>query len=104
VALLLFLVVSWVWCRVFTELLGYGTVAAQRHRSPFVFVLLTVIAAVIIIGDAAIFYVGLASQTASGWSDTPSWVIPAATLIYSCGLAAIGWWHADHKDQPRNLV
>lgn len=104
VSLLLFVVVSWLWCRVFLELQGFGAGAVQFRQPQFVRVLLAAIAAVIILGDAAIFYVGLASQTSSEWNESPKWVIPAATLIYSCGLAAIGWWHADFSEQQRQYV
>lgn len=97
VSILMFFAVAWLWCRIFTELQGYGTVAAHRHRSPIAFFLLAFIASVIILFDAGIFYFGLSSQTASGWSDAPEYVVPAATLIYSCGLAMLGWWHSDYS-------
>jgi len=96
-SLLLFLVVTWLWIRIFTELQGHGRVYQQRQQSPIVFALLSFIAFVIVAGDAMIFYVGLSTQSASGWTETPSYVAPIATLIYSCGLAMIGWWHSDYK-------
>jgi len=95
-SLLLFAVVSWLWYRVFTELLGFGTIWARRHSAPVVAYLLTGITVVLIAGDAFIFYVGLSSQTASGWSETPEYVAPAATIIYACGLAVLGWAHSDY--------
>jgi len=86
-SLLLFAVVSWLWYRVFTELLGFGTIWARRHSAPVVAYLLTGITVVLI---------GLSSQTASGWSETPEYVAPAATIIYACGLAVLGWAHSDY--------
>ena len=85
-SLLLFVVVTWLWNRVFSELQGFGSIVSRRKQSPIVFCLLSFIAVVILAGDALIFYVGLSSQSSSGWSETPSYVAPVATLIYSCGL------------------
>ena len=96
-SILLFAVVTWLWTRIFVELQGFGTIADQRQTKPVIFYLLTFIAAVFIAGDALIFYVGLSTQASAGWSETPDYVAPAATLLYSCGLAVLGWWHADFK-------
>ena len=104
VALLLFVVVTWVWTKVFVQLQHYESLSIQVQRSPIVFRLLAFLAAVLVIGDAGIFYVGLSSQTSSGWSESPGWVVPAATLIYSCGLAVIGWWHSDYQHNSSPLV
>lgn len=101
-SLLLFVVVTWLWGRVFMELQGLGSIAARRHTQPIVFYFLSFIAFTLIVGDASIFYVGLASQGSSGWSETPFWVAPGATILYTCGLAIIGWWHSDWKTS--NLV
>ncbi|MDA8746016.1 hypothetical protein N9N28_15430 [Rubripirellula amarantea] len=101
-SLLLFVLVTWIWNRIFTELLGFGTIMQRRSQAPIVFGLLSFVAFVILAGDALIFYVGLSSQSSSGWSETPSYVAPVATLIYSCGLAILGWWHSDY--QHSNLV
>ncbi|QDT07488.1 hypothetical protein K227x_59150 [Rubripirellula lacrimiformis] len=100
-SLLLFAVVTWLWVRVFSELLGFGTIVSQRQSNPVVFYLLSFIALVILAGDALIFYVGLASQSSSGWTETPPYVAPVATLIYSCGLAMLGWWHSDYHNSNR---
>ncbi len=98
VALLLFVVITWVWCKIFTELQGVGTIVAQREKSPITFYLLSFIAAVLILFDGAIFYFGLSSQVSGGWSnDGPDYVVPAATLLYSCGLAVLGWYHSDYQ-------
>lgn len=102
-SLLLFVVVTWLWGRVFVELQGQGTIANKRHTQPVVFYLLSFIAATLILGDAAIFYVGLSTQASSGWNETPSYVAPCATVLYTCGLAVIGWWHSDWKTTS-NLV
>jgi hypothetical protein len=79
-----------------TIIAAFGTVAGQRKRAPVVFYLLTGLAGVIIFLDAALFYFGLASQTASGWSAAPAYVVPAATVLYTAGLALVGAWHADY--------
>jgi len=97
VSILLFGAITWLWCKVWIELLGFGNILEQRHQSPVVFNMLLAITAIIIVFDAGIFYYGLAAQTSSGWTDAPSYIVPAATLIYSAGLAVLGWWHADFK-------
>lgn len=96
VSILLFGVITWLWCKIWIELMGYGSILAQRERNPMVFMMLSVIAGVILLLDAGIFYYGLAAQTSSGWSNAPEFIVPAATLIYACGLAVLGWWHADY--------
>ncbi len=97
VSVLLFFVITWLWCRIFTELQGQGAIWSQRERSPLLFYLLAFIAGVIILLDAGLFYYGLESQTANGWTEAPDFVVPAATLIYCCGLALLGWWHSDYS-------
>lgn len=97
VSLLLFWVITWLWCRIFTELQGDGVIWSQREHSPILFYLLAFIAGVIILLDAGLFYYGLASQTSNGWTDAPEFIVPAATLIYCCGLALLGWWHSDYS-------
>ncbi len=97
VSILLFGVITWLWCKIWLELLGYGHILVQREQNPLVFMLLISIAGIILVLDAGIFYYGLAAQTSSGWTDAPDYIVPAATLIYSCGLAVLGWWHADYK-------
>ncbi|MEM6469588.1 MAG: hypothetical protein AAF802_08440 [Planctomycetota bacterium] len=96
-ALLLFVVVTWLWIKVFIELLGYGTVVEQRQSNPIVFYLLSVIAGVLLLSDAFLFLIGLQAKGSSGWSESPFYVAPIATLLYMCGLAVLGWWHADFK-------
>lgn len=97
VSILLFGVITWLWSKIWVELLGFGSVLSQRERNPIVFMMLVGIAGVILVLDAGIFYYGLAAQTSSGWNNAPDFIVPAATLIYACGLAVLGWWHADYK-------
>ncbi|EAQ79313.1 hypothetical protein [Blastopirellula marina] len=99
-ALILFIAVTLLWIRVFKELQEMGEITRQRSRNPILFYLLTGIAAIILLGDAGIFYVGLDSQTSSSWSEAPSYVAPAATVLYMAGLALIGAWHADYSHSP----
>ena len=96
-SLLLFAVGTWLWTRVFIESQGYGTIAQQRLSNPVIFYMAIFVAVVFIGGDAGIFYIGLTTQSASGWTEGPDWVAPGATLIYMCGLAIVGWWHADFR-------
>jgi len=100
--LLLFVIVSYIWVRVFLELRGVGHIAAQRTKNPAFFYCIVSIAAVILIGDAGLFYLGLASQTASGWFETPPYVPMAASVIYLAGLALLGAWHADQHHSPED--
>ncbi|MEZ6081066.1 MAG: hypothetical protein R3C56_37000 [Pirellulaceae bacterium] len=46
--------VSCLWCRIFSELAGHGTIAEQRQRNPVVYPL-TTIASIIVGVDALIF-------------------------------------------------
>tara|TARA_R110002049_G_scaffold309101_2_gene516881 strand:+ start:830 stop:1438 length:609 start_codon:yes stop_codon:yes gene_type:complete len=95
-SLLLFALVAWLWCRIFIEAQGLGRIAKQRQQNPFVFYMLTTFAVVLIGGDALIFYVGISAQSESDWNETPAYVAPLATVLYSCGLAVLGWWHSDY--------
>lgn len=95
-ALLLFAAVTFIWIRVFTELMGFGNLAERRAKNPVLFFLLTTIVAIIVLGDCAIFYCGLEAKATSSWGDTPEYVPAIATIIYMAGLALIGAWHADY--------
>ncbi len=97
VSLLLFVALTWLWMRVISELQGFGTILQHREQSPYYFYLVATIAGVIILGDAALFWAGIQAQSAGGWNEVPEFVAPLATLLYTCGVAAVGAWHADHR-------
>ena len=94
-ALILCVTVSYVWFRVFNELSGRGDLA-QGGTPQVVLLLLSIIAAILVIGDALIFYFGLSSQASSGWTETPQYVCVGATVLYSVGLAFLGAYHGDY--------
>ncbi len=94
-SLLLFGLVSCLWCRIFTELSGHGTISDQRIKNPIIFYLLTSIAGIIIGVDALIFFTGLLAAEA-GWGETPWFVAPVATLLWVSILAILGWYHSDY--------
>lgn len=96
-ALVLFVAVTFIWYRAFLELMGHGTLLEQRTTNPVLFFLLSGVAGVVVLGDCAMFYVGLASKTAGGWGATPFWVPAVATLLYLAGIALIGALHADYR-------
>lgn len=98
-AFVLFVAVTMLWIRVFKELQSDGNLANQRNRNPILFYLLAGIVAVVVLGDAGIFYAGLSSTVASNWNETAEYVPLIATVIYSAGLALLGAWHADYH-QP----
>jgi hypothetical protein len=100
-SVLLFALVSCLWCRIFTELAGQGTIAEQRSKNPIIFYLLTGIASIIVGVDALIFFIGLRAAE-SGWGETPFFVAPIATLLWSSILAILGWYHSDY--QHSNIV
>lgn len=89
-------VASFIWYRVFKELQGFGELRYQRKSNPLLFLLITHVAGVILCADTAIFYVGLSTQSASSWSETPQWVPVAATVLYTAGLAMLGAFHSDY--------
>lgn len=95
-ALVLFGGVTFIWMRLFRELLGFGAVRQVGSRRPILLGLLGVVAIIVVLGDAAIFYVGLQSQVASGWGDAPEYVPLVATVVYMAGLALVGAFHADY--------
>ncbi len=95
-ALLLCVSASYIWFRVFTELMGYGKFTEIRTKKPILFYLLTAFIGIMLIGDSAIFYFGLQSKAAGGWSETPFYIAPMATILYMAGLALLGAWHADY--------
>lgn len=101
IAFILFVAVTILWVRVFRELQNVGELRLQRNQNPIRFFLLIVIAAVVLITDAGIFFVGLSSQASSGWSETPAYVPLGATALYLCGLALIGAWHCDYHYSNR---
>lgn len=96
-ALILFSTVTALWIRIFRSLQDAGALAERHARNPILSYILAGIAAIIILGDAGLFYVGLNSQTSSSWSETPWFVAPAATVLFVAGTALIGVWHADHS-------
>lgn len=98
VSLLLFLVLTWLWCKVFTEIMGFGTIFNQRQSNPVLFFSIAFIVGVIILGDALLFYIGLKTQSSGGWREVNDLVLQGATLLYTCGIAVIGWWHSDFKN------
>lgn len=95
-ALLLCVAISFLWFRVFLELMGSGAYAGALRGKPVLFYLLASICGVILLGDATIFYFGLQSKAASGWSETPAYVPALATALYMTGLSLVGAWHADY--------
>ncbi|ELP34643.1 hypothetical protein [Rhodopirellula baltica] len=95
---LLFLAVTFIWVRVISEFKGLGPVMGYRQSNPFAFWLYTLIAGVILVTDALVFWAGLAAKN-SGWNDTPAYVPIACTLLYAAGLAAFGALHQSYH-QP----
>lgn len=94
-ACLLFVSITYLWYRLFKELMGDGRWVSSRATNPVLFYLLASICGVILVGDAALFYYGLAAKSAGGWGQTPAFVPALATTLYMAGLAGVGAWHAD---------
>jgi len=101
-AFVLFIAVTLLWVRVFKSLQNYGELDLQRKHNPILFYLVAAMVAIIVLGDAAIFYAGLSSTVASSWTEESSGSTAlVATVIYSAGLALLGAWHADyHRIEP----
>jgi hypothetical protein len=94
-ACLLFVSITYLWQRLFKELMGGGKWVTSRATNPVLFYLLVSICGVILLGDASLFYYGLAAKTSGGWGETPAFVPALATILYMAGLAGVGAWHAD---------
>jgi len=95
IALVAFSAALFLWARVFIELMGGGTLSGLKHRSPIVFWFIAAIVFTILLGDAALFFVGLQIQASSSWNETPAYVPIGTTVLYMCGLAGLGAYHAD---------
>ncbi|MEO1616657.1 MAG: hypothetical protein AAFV88_12445 [Planctomycetota bacterium] len=95
-ALILCVTVSYIWYRVFIELSGNGPLGRRGPGADILVWVLGVIAAILVIGDAFIFYAGMSSQASSGWNSTPQFVCIGATVVYTVGLAFLGGYHADY--------
>lgn len=96
-ALLLFGGVTYIWYRIFSELLGEGRLLQRCRDSLVLFYMVAGIAGIILCGDCVVFYSGLQAKAAGGWVETPAYVAPLATLLFVSGQAAIGWFHADWR-------
>lgn len=94
-ATLLFVAITYLWYRVFRELMGGGRLLGSRATNPVLFYALVTMAGVVLVGDAVLFYYGLAARAGGGWGETPGYVPLLATVLYLAGLAGVGAWHAD---------
>lgn len=93
-AVTLFAVAALVWKNLFLmlhEVEGRRT----REQPPISWMVRLAIFVSIIGADAALFWAGLASQSAGGWSETPAYVAPLATALFTALIAAVAAWHAD---------
>lgn len=97
---LLFVAVTFIWVRVISESKGYGEVMGYRESSPLAFYLYASIAAIILIADAFVFYVGLAAKS-NAWNETPWYVPIACTLLYAAGVAAFAALHQSYHQPNR---
>lgn len=98
-SLMIFIAVSYIWVRFWKETGLGGELGAKRKSLPLYFWMQVAVAAIIVLMDAGVFYLGLAAKAASGWSETPAFVPVGATILYAAGLAMLGAWHADYHDQ-----
>ncbi len=96
-ALVLFIALGLLWKKIFVFLQDGDRITKQKEDNPVLFYLMAGIVAVIVLGDAGIFYAGLSSTVESSWNQENAGYIPAvATVIYGAGLALLGAWHADY--------
>ncbi|MEO9930166.1 hypothetical protein [Rhodopirellula bahusiensis] len=95
-SLVLCVTVAYVWYRVFLELAGHGRLRWEPGGQGIMTALFAAIAFCMIAGDCGLFYLGLTSQTSSGWDSTSTYVCIGATILYSIGLAFVGGLHADY--------
>ena len=95
-SVLIFVVVSFIWIRVFKVLIGWSDLTDQGRPNLLLYGFLGFIAATILATDICLFYWGLAAKASSGWSDSPGYVAAVASVAYMASLALWGWWHADY--------
>lgn len=100
-ALMLFIAVTLLWKRVFLELQGAGKLLQERKSNPLLFYMMASIAGILLLGDAALFCLGLSHQTSGGWNAAPWYVPYLASVLYMAGLALIGAWHADYTNSGK---
>ncbi len=90
----LFLIATMAWKKLFL-MLSEGSSGHRDYENPSLSLIHLGVSLCIIIADAVLFWAGLATQSASGWSDTPFYVAPLATVLFSAITAAVAAWHAD---------
>ena len=95
-ALILCVTVSYLWYRIFIELGGHGRFLGATGNQRVLMWFFAVIAAVLVVGDALLFYTGMSGQSASGWGGVSQNVCVGATVVYAVGLAFLGGYHADY--------
>ena len=95
-ALIMCVTVSYLWYRIFIELSGHGRFVGGTGSQNVLMWVFAAIAAVLIVGDAFIFYAGMSGQAASGWGTQSNSVCIGATIVYAVGLAFLGGYHADY--------
>ncbi len=100
-SVLLFIAVTIIWVRVISELKGQGEVMGYLEKNPLAFYLYACIAAIILIADAFVFYMGLAARN-NAWSETSVYVSIAFTLLYAASLAAFAAVHQSYN-QPNRI-
>lgn len=93
----LYFVTTAIYAGIFIELLGDGPIAKKCRNSAVVLYLLLFISAVFLILDAIVFWAGMSVKASGIWAAAPAYAVPIATIVYCCGTALIGWFHADYK-------
>ncbi|WP_437207140.1 hypothetical protein [Planctomicrobium sp. SH664] len=91
----LFFIATLAWRKLFLILAQAGGSLRSTGAAPSTSLIQLGISLCIIVADAALFWAGLASQSASGWSDSPAYVAPLATLLFTAITASVAAWHAD---------
>lgn len=95
-SMLLYIVITMVWIKLFSALMNGEEFLRQRTTNPVLFYTLTTVGTIILLGDAILFFFGLDAKASSGWSNTHPSVPYLCTGLYLSLLAGVGAWHADY--------
>ncbi|XZE53972.1 hypothetical protein SH139x_005749 [Planctomycetaceae bacterium SH139] len=97
---LLFISVSLCWKNFIHEAKGEGAVSQLQKSRPVAFYLYATIGSTVLVTDAIVFFVGLASQS-NAWNETPFYVPIIGTALYIGGVAAYAAFVHDFEYSDR---
>ncbi|MEM9411162.1 MAG: hypothetical protein AAGA30_08620 [Planctomycetota bacterium] len=95
-SLVLAIVLTVVWKKVFEALQDPGHIAKLKKENPILLYLVGAIYALTITVDGFVFYIGLKSTMAGSWNEQAEYIPLLATILFAGMLALMGAAHANH--------